>query len=291
LFVCLVSAWSCEAVGQSPIEGIARPSVDQTLSFVRSGRIAQVEVKPGQEVAPGDLLVRLDDRAEALQVEHLKAKAEDTTHVEASQAKYDQAKLDYKKALEADRLNVATPTEVEHAHLDMRIAELSLKLAKFQKEQDRRKYEEARAQLERMRLRSEVGGVVERVFLRKGESADALQKVVRVVNIDPLWVDVLVPISRARHLKAVPLDGSVEPASDQVGEVRIGSAQAEPLRGVIIHKAAVAEPGTEGLIVRLEVSNPERLPAGQRTWVSFPVEKTLPPPATAPAQDLDFSTP
>ena len=54
------------------IEAITRPSKDPMLSFVRSGRIAQVMVKKGDVVQAGQLLVRQDDAAEQVQVEQLK---------------------------------------------------------------------------------------------------------------------------------------------------------------------------------------------------------------------------
>lgn len=277
---------------QQALEGIARPSVDEVLSFTRPGKIQKVHVRQGQPVEPGMLLVSLDDQAERIQLEFLKAKAGDTTSIEASKAKYDQARLDYQKMLEADAKNVATPIEVEHAKLNMHIAELTLKLSKFEQQQNIRKMEEFEATLERMRIRSEVSGRAERIFLQKGESADALQKVIRIVNTDPLWVEVLVPIPRARRLRAVPLEGNVEPASDQVADVRVGDPKAKPLRGTIIHKASVAEPGTNGLILRLEVENPEKLPAGQRAWITFPAEKGMVQTSEPPEIDLpEFDQP
>lgn len=277
---------------QQALEGIARPSVDETLSFTRPGRIQKVHVRQGQKVEPGMLLVSLDDQAERIQLAFLEAKAGDTTSIQASKAKYDQAKLDYQKMLEADAKNVATPIEVEHAKLNMHIAELTLELSKFEQQQNVRKMEEFAATLERMRIRSEISGRAERIFLQKGESADALQKVIRIVNIDPLWVEVLVPIPRARNLRAVPLEGNVEPASDQVADVRVGDPKAKPLRGTIIHKASVAEPGTNGLILRLEVENPEKLPAGQRAWITFPAEKGMVGTSEPPEIDLpEFDQP
>jgi RND family efflux transporter MFP subunit len=280
--VCLCVLSGGGVWAQQPIEGICKASEDKTLSFVRSGRVAKVHVREGQAVEPGMLLVSLDDRAERIQLEFLKAKAADTTSIQASKAKYEQAKLDYDKMLEADRKNVATPIEVEHAKLNMQIAKLTLDLSQFEQQQNVRKMREFDATLRRMEIRSDIQGRVERVFLREGESADALQKVIRVVKTDPLWVEVLVPIPRAKRLRVVPPQGHVEPASDQVAEVRIGNPKAPLLQGEIIHKASVAEAGTNGLIVRLKVPNPDHLPAGQRVWVMFPVEKNLPGLAQEP---------
>ena len=74
-FCLCVPGAVCEA---ADIAAITRPSEDVTLSFVMPGRIAKVLVKEGDEVKAGQLLVQQDDAAELVQLEQLKAEAEDT---------------------------------------------------------------------------------------------------------------------------------------------------------------------------------------------------------------------
>ncbi len=246
--------------------GDTRPSGDVTLAFVRSGLIDSVEVKEGDRVEAGEVLMRLDDELERAKVEELKDQADNDVRVRASEAQLAQKQNELAIALDLQKNDAATELEVQKARLEVRIGELSLELAKFQHAQDRRKYEQAKLELDRMVLRSPIDGVVEQAVAKEGESAEALQKIVRIVDITPLWVDVYVPVDESGRLE--PGDG--RGASKAL--VRFGESSDGPVREAkIIHKASVATgamPRT--LKIRLEVANGDGRPAGERVWVRFP---------------------
>ena len=252
--VVLAGAGSARA---DDVEAVTRPSQDVTLSFVRPGRIATIAVKEGRQVAAGDVLVQQDDRAEQAQLAQLKAQVDSTVRIEASQAQLDQKKADHEKIQIAFRRKVASKLEVEHARLDVTIAELSLKLQEFEHAQNRRRYEEAKLQLDRMTIRSPIAGKVERVHVEAGESVDALQEVVRIVSIDPLWIEAPVPLARARRLAVG--DPAAVTAEDGSGRVD----------GKITHIASVADAASDTLRVRVEAPNPTGRPAGERVRVDF----------------------
>ncbi len=245
------------ALGED-VEAVTKPSQDVTLSFVRPGRIARIDVKEGQTVKAGEVLVRQDDSAEQAQLVQLKEQADSTIHLQASKAQLDQKKADHEKMKNAAKRGVATALEVEHARLDVTIAELSLKLQEFEHAQSKRKYGEAKLQLERMKIKSPTAGRVERVFLEAGESVDALQEVIRIVNIDPLWIEVPVPLLQARKLIV----------GDKVDVAFDAKAPAEP-NGRITHIASVADAASDTLRVRVEAPNPTGRPAGERVTVDF----------------------
>ena len=191
------------------VDAITRPSEDITLSFVRPGRVEKVLVREGQTVRPGQLLVRLDSAEEEAAMAVLEAQSKDETHIKAAEARLAQKKVDLARMRRAKNKGVATDLEVQHAELEVTISELSLALARFQRQQDRRKYEEAQIKVDRMRLsvpeadKDATGAVykVEKLFVERGESVDRLANVIRIVKIDPLWIDVPVPVSQARALK------------------------------------------------------------------------------------------
>lgn len=252
------------------VEAISKPSRDVTMSFPRPGRIAKVLVKVGDRVKAGQELARQDDVAELIQLEQLKAEAEDEIRIQAGEAQLDQRKVDSAKMDEALRLGAATAQEAEHARLDVTIAELSLALAKFENAQAKRKYREAAAQLERMKLLSPFDGAVEELLAEEGEAPDLQEKVIRVVNTDPLWVDAPAPKDLARRLKR----------GDQATvEFYVQDAARMPAsNGKVIHIASVADSASGTLTVRLEVPNGVGRPAGERVFVSF-----APAPAAAAA--------
>jgi len=258
------------ATGAEGVEAITRPSGDVTLAFVRPGRIAEVRVADGQAVRAGQVLVRQDDAAEQLQLTQLKAQAEDTIRIDAAAAQLAQKRVELQRVQALAERNAATQWELSLARLDVTIAELSVKLAEFQQQQARGAYDEARAQVDRMRLVSPIDGRVERVLLEAGEAADALEDVVRVVQIDPLWIDVPVPLSEARTMKLdQPARVSFSPRAAASRDAAVSAAPANAANGRVIHIAAVADAASDTLTVRVEVPNPASRPAGEHVRVTF----------------------
>jgi len=258
--VMVVAAAAC---GEA-ITPHTQPSEDVTLAFTRAGRVLKVLVKPGDVVKAGQLLVQLDDAAERARLEQLKIQAEDTTRIRAAEAQLAQRKVDLAKLEWAFKRGAATDMEVERARLDVRIAELSLELAQVQHKQDRLQYEQAKIELERMRLVSPISGRVEQVVVEPGESADALQNVIRVVNIDPLWVDVPASVAEVRRLKLSV--GDPAEVTFLTGEA---GRPGPTVVGKVIYIAAVADAASNTQTVRVEVPNKALRPAGEHVKVRF----------------------
>jgi len=240
------------------IAAITNPSADVTLSFVQPGRIAKIFVKEGDTVKAGRVLAQQDDAVDRARLAQLEADSKNMTNIEASKASLDQKKVDLKKRETAAALNAATELEVEHAKLDVKIAELSMELALFEHEQAVRKYEQAKLQIDNMSLESPIDGSVEKIEVETGESVNALESVVRVVQIDPLWIDVPVPLSDASTL-----------TGDGGAEVTFRGPNQKSVEGKIVFIAAVADAGSGTLRVRIEVPNKAKRPAGEHVTVVF----------------------
>ncbi|MDJ0801931.1 MAG: efflux RND transporter periplasmic adaptor subunit [Desulfobacterales bacterium] len=248
------------------LQGITAPKADIMLSFVVPGRISEVRVKEGDEVEKGQVLVRLYDQPEKIQCEQLKMLSEDQTKILAAKAELAQKKVDLKKVEMARAKGAASDWEVEHLNLDVRIAELALKSSRFEQAQYVRRYRHAESQLALMRLRAPVAGLVEDVSVEAGESIGTLGAVVRLVQNDPLWIDL-----------PVPLDQAVELVKEQDIWVTFpGAAAPVKPNGRIISIATVADAASDTLRVRVELSNPLKRPAGERVEVAFsaPVDGT-----------------
>ena len=265
--------------GAQEIEAITRPSKDVYLSFVRPGLVAEVFVKDGEKVQAEQVLVRLDDEAERIQLEQIKAEAEDTTRMEAAEAKLDQTRVDLKKFQRAQEQGGATSLEVDHAKLDVLIADLSLKLSRLEHAQQQRKYEEAKAQLDRMALKSPIAGIVETVAAKEGEAVEEQARILRVVKIDPLWLDVPVPAAQAEALKV-----------GRVADVRFGQGSGPVLQGKITYLASVIDAASDTRTVRVECPNSAGRPAGEHVHVGFPTTQTQPSTEAEPS-DIQPLTP
>ena len=260
----VTSSWHPSLAGiDTAVRAITRPSADITLSFVQPGRIAQIQFKEGDVVKAGEVLVRQDDAAEQVQLAQLKAQSDDTTQMRASEASLAQKKVDLEKLEKAAASNAATFLEVEHARLDVTIAQLSLELAQFEHEQAGRKHEEQRIRVDHMQLKSPVDGRIEKIDVEVGESANALADVIRVVQIDPLWIDAPVPLAEAKDLK-----------SGMTARIQfVGPDNAASMtQGLIVFVAAVADAASDTLRVRIEVPNRTGRPAGEHVQVTFPRE-------------------
>jgi multidrug efflux pump subunit AcrA (membrane-fusion protein) len=140
-------------------------------------------------------------------------------------------------------------------------------LARFEHAQEQLKYREAEAQIKRMRIRSPIAGKVEQVAVKEGEASDAVAVVIRVVCIDPLWMDVPVELAVARGLSvgsATQVDFAACTLADGTT-----SAPAMSVEGRITYIGAVAEAASNTLLVRVEAPNPSGRPAGERVDVTF----------------------
>jgi RND family efflux transporter MFP subunit len=241
------------------IVAITVPSEDVTLSFVQPGRIAKVHLKEGDVVKAGQVLVQQDDSVERARLAQIEAESLDRAQILAGEASVEQKRVDLKRLEIAAERNAATDLELEHARLDVKIAELSLQVATFEHEQAKRKYEEAKLQIDNMSLKSPIDGIIEEVSLEAGESVNALEDVVRVVQIDPLWIKVFIPVAKARALKR-----------GDVAVIEFPPPQKASVNGRVVFIAAVADAASGTLKVRMEVPNESHRPAGEHVEVAFP---------------------
>ena len=243
---------------ESGITAITIPSADVTLSFVQPGKIAKLFILEGDTVTAGQLLARQDDTVEQIVLLQTKAQSEDTNQVEAAQASLDQKRVDLKKMEWAAGRGSATELEVEHAQLDVKIAELSLNVAQFEHGQNLRKYQEMMARIDRMSLTSSTTGTIDKVEVEEGEAVNGLENVIRVVKTDPLWIDVPIPLAQGRIFKKDQPVLVVFPGTDQ------------KINGTIIYASTVADAASSTLRVRIQVANTQKRPAGEHVQVFFP---------------------
>ncbi len=258
LLWALLLGWAIsipQALSQTPLSGFTIPSADITLSFTQPGRLVELHCIEGKTINKGDLVAKLDDNIERVRLAQATAKTEDTTQIKASEASLEQKRLDLTKLEIAAQRNAATTLEVDHARLNVKIAELSLELAKFEHELTTYVRREAQGLVDRMQLTSPVSGLIEKSYVENGESVNALQEIVRIVKIDPLWIDASISIPVASNLKP----------NDQLN-IRFPNTSGLQ-SATILHVAAVANETSPTLRVRIEVPNPSKRPAGEKVEI------------------------
>ncbi len=235
------------------------PSADVTVSFIQPGRIARIYVKEGELVKVNQTLIQQDAAAQQAQLSHIKEQSEDMTQIETQKANLAQKKVYLERLEWAAERGSATELEVEDAKLAVKIAEFALKAASFEHEQDIRKYKEEKIRVNYMTLKSPIAGRVEKIEVEVGESINGLDNAMRIVQTDPLWIDVHVPVVQGSTLRL-----------DQTADVYFPGAEQDAVKGKIIVISTVADAASSTLRVRIEVPNRSNRPAGEHVRVSFP---------------------
>lgn len=240
------------------IEAITKPSGDVMLSFVRGGRVKDVLVREGDRVQDHQLLATLENEVELLQLKQLEVQAGSTAMIESVKLEIAQKEQDAKKLEWAKARGAVTSWEVDHNRIDLQTAKISLRQARVEHTMTKLHRDEVKAQLELLSIHSPINGRVERVQIEPGESPQPLTPVIRVVKIDPLFIDVHVPIAEARELSL-----------EQPVSVKTTNEATQVVEATIRHIAAVADAASMTLRVQLELLNPTQRPAGERVQVQF----------------------
>ena len=263
------------AQADAAVKAVTAPSEDHTMvSLDRRGRVGKVLVKEGQTVKAGQAVIQMDDAVERKQLSLLDAKAANITPIRASRLRLERAQTVLTKVRKLHATGAAPDRELAEAGLSAAMAELQLEMDRFDNAQAKGNAETLRLQVERMKLTSPVAGKIERVLVKPGQYIDALAEVARIVQVDPLWIDVPVPLPAARGLKmGRPARVTFDDSPDDT-----------PAMGRIVRIASLADAGSETLEIRVELPNPSRRPAREHVSVTFPAPAEPPPaePAKTP---------
>lgn len=256
------NASPAKAAAPFEAQGVSRPMYNAQLSFAVPGSVYAIEVKPGQPVKKGDLLMNLDSRAEDSRLALLDSEIASTIKVRTLETKIVQAKLDMERFADALRHKAATAMEYQHAKLAYSLSILALEEERFRIEQLKRNREELLAQRERMYLYAPCDGYVEDISVERGMAVDRNVPALRLVAIDPLIVDLTMPVNEALLLRA---GGPAQVAVPGSGRV---------LQGRVEQIARIAVLSSRTLKVRVHVPNPRGMPAGMMMNVRFPSPST-----------------
>lgn len=251
---------------------VSRPAQDAIMGFPQSTMIREVKSKAGDHVKQGDVLVRGDDAEDAAVLQLQEVRVREPLAVQRAKAAMDLAQVEYQRLREAEGKGASGPQEVERARLSAEVARIDHLTAQNQQEQEELQVVRLRARLDRLRLSAPFAGVVDQVMVDVGQSVSEQDKIVRVVQIDPLRIDVNTP--------------TTDPA---IAALRTGDpawvlcdvgGYAVLAQGVVVEVAPTVEAASRTRRVRVEVRNPlgpEQMLSGQPVWVRYtqPAEGTL----------------
>lgn len=239
----------------------SRPSRDSTMGFTFPAEILEIRVKGGDEVKKGDVLLKANASEQEYQRDLQKLLAETDLEIMRAQTALDQAQVEFdaQKKMKDDR--GGSPVEFLRAEAQLAIRKVELDIAKFQQVQQRLNLAFRQAIVDRFSIRAPFDGRIDLVVADLGEVKKDGEPVVRVVDTDPLWIDVPANAAQTIMLKLKP-GAPAWVLMDLPEEPRV-------YKGSVIEVSAEADARSNTRRVRVELPNPHDWPSGLTCWVRF----------------------
>jgi len=239
---------------------LIQPMMVLKLGTPVPGLLSEVLVERGAIVKKGDVVARLESTIEEAAMALAKARAVNDSTVQSNRARLEFAARKSERMIKlrrTDNVPVATADEAETA---ARVAESELRESEVNLELARLELARASEILKQRSIRSPIDGVIVERTLGPGEYAFDQAHLLTVSEMDPLKVEVFVPLSQFRRIH-VGMVGEVRP------EQPVGGSYSAKV--TIVDRVFDAASSTIG--VRLELPNPGYvLPAGLKCQVRFP---------------------
>lgn len=248
-------------------KAFTRPSQDAVMGFASPTTLRELLVKGGDVVKAGALLARGDDAEENALLESQKLRAESSLPVDRAQKAVELQDFEYQQLLNLERNAGGSAQELERARLSLAAAKIDLDTAKFNQDQERVQIARVEARVDRYRIRAPFDGAVDTIFVDVGYSLSDSDNVLRVVDIDPLEIDVAAPTELTL---ADPSIGRVDVAVGQRAWVLMDlPGQRRVFVGTVTEVSSVADSRSGTRRVRVEVPNPTSMLAGVTAYVRF----------------------
>lgn len=207
------------------------PSLEVNVGTPVDGVIGQVMADRGDIVRAGQLLAKLQSGVEEAAVEY-----------QAAKAQFGARKTQRNQELQKKQL--ISSQDLDEMATESKLSELELK--------------ERREQLRLRSLYSPINGVVVDRYRQRGDLVKQ-ERIYRIAQLDPLFVETVVPASLFGKLRR-----------DQVFDVT-PQLSSSALKARVVNVDKVIDAGSGTFRVRLQLPNPKyALPSGQRCKVTFP---------------------
>ncbi len=247
-----VGAWSAELpAGTASVPGVGCTMLAYRSIEIRSpvaGLLESVTVGRGQAVKQGAVVATLEASVERSALQMAQQKAAMVGPTESGQARVEllSRKYERRKELAADR--ALSLQDRDDADLERRLAQAELKQAQENHELAKRELQQAQDQLNRRVIRSPINALVVDQYVQPGElvdPTDARRPILKLVQFDPLRVELMAPVSQFGKIKVGDLV-TVLPESPIGGRIQA--------RVKLVDRMLDPSSGMFG--VRLEVPNP-----------------------------------
>lgn len=264
----------------SELHCVVMPSAVVDVASGVSGRVDEVNVERGDRVEAGQLVAALDSGVEQANLVLARARAELEADIHLRQVRLDFEERNRQRTERLHSNRVVSARERDEAKTDAVLASWQLRQAIDNQHLAQLELDRAEQVLKRRQVHSPIGGVVVERFKWPGEYVEE-DAIVRVARLDPLWVEVVVPVAlNGKISKNMLAEVITETDSDQYHEARV----------TVIDPMGDAASGT--FRVRLELPNPDlALFGGVKCKARFPEPARFLPEPESPVETPHPSVP
>lgn len=233
---------------------VIEPALVVEIASPSGGLIRQINVARGDLVSKGQVLAELDAGIEETTVELAREQSVSTAEIEMQRARLKLAQSRTERTRSLVERNIAPQAELDEADASVEVSQGEVSMSQMRQRLAAMELKRAEEVLRQRTIVSPIDGVVIERMLYAGEFADQDRPVVRIAQIDPLYVEAFMPISAYPGLKT-GMSATVRPGPPVNGEYEV--------RVTVIDKVFDAASSTFGL--RAVLPNPDlSIPAGNR---------------------------
>jgi RND family efflux transporter MFP subunit len=246
------------ADAEGPLDCLVQPSRVVEIGSPMTGLIEVVHVDRGDRVEAGQVVVELEASVERAAVDVARMRASLQGELRAREEALVLSTNRSKRGTELFDQRALSVDTREELETQARLAQLELLQAKEARQLASLELRQAEGLLSRRILRSPIAGIVTERLLQPGEIVDE-ETVLKIAQVDPLRVDVLLPASRYGSVR-IGMRATVEPEF--------------PVQASVVATVSIVDPVIDAasgtFSVRLDLPNPDgKIPGGLHCTVKF----------------------
>jgi len=174
--------------------GVAHPRKMAVLRFSRQGVVDKVQVRDGQHVDAGALLLSLDDRIARIAVELAKVEAEQMAALRTAKIELGRQQEKFGHAQQGFREDAVSEFELREKYSDLERAKAAVELEKERQRQGQAKLRMAEEEARALSLTAPFEGTVIQVHVDHGNTVGPSENAITIAQLDELEIEMHLPL-------------------------------------------------------------------------------------------------
>jgi RND family efflux transporter MFP subunit len=251
--VQMVPALAQDDVKDGVVGCLIQPSIIAQLSTPVDGTVSAIHVERGQNVEAGTLLAELDARVEETELKLASARAAQDAELLSARANAEHLARKLERLQRLRQSGVVPQSELDEVTIASQMAAFAAGLAEERTELAGLEVERAEALLRQHQIHAPIDGIITDIAMAVGEYRHEQAYVLTIAKIDPLYVEIAVPIAQFGSFEVGDRALLDTPDAPQLGRLEA--------RVSVIDRVFDSASGNFG--ARLELANADgSLPAG-----------------------------